>query len=298
MKQINVLSFGAGVQSTTLLLMSCLGVLPKPDFIIFADTGWEPKAVYEHLDWCKSIAEKHGMKIDFVSNGNIREDILNGKKYGKRFASLPFFTKGIYPIFKNEEDLDINQLTLFDSEIILDKEVIGYEERKGMVRRQCTNEYKIMPIKKACRSYAGLKYKQRAKDIQINLWMGISTDEIQRVRTSQEPYIVNKYPLIDLNMSRIDCLSWIEKKGFPAPPKSSCIGCPFHNDAMWLDMKLNDNNSWNDAVLIDREIRLLPRLSGQAFLHRSCKPLDEVDFGENQMDINDFINECTGSCGV
>lgn len=67
---------------------------------------------------------------------------------------------------------------------------------------------------------------------------------------------------------------------------------------MWLDMKKNDLNSWNDAILIDKEIRKLPRFIGQAFLHRSCKPLDEVDFGENQMEINDFINECSGHCGV
>ena len=36
---LNVLSLGAGVQSSTLLLMSCRGVLPKLDAAIFADTG-------------------------------------------------------------------------------------------------------------------------------------------------------------------------------------------------------------------------------------------------------------------
>lgn len=298
MNCIDVLSFGAGVQSTTLLLMACKGILPKPDYIVFADTGWEPQEVYKHLEWCKTIAEKHGMKIDFVNNGNIKEDILNGKKNGKRLASLPFFTKGIFPIYKEDKMIDNDQFLLFDFEINNDKTIIGYEERKGMVRRQCTKEYKILPIKKECRKYAGLKYKQRAKDIQINLWMGISTDEIQRVRTSQESYIINKYPLIDMNLSRNDCLKWISENNFPIPPKSSCIGCPFHNDLMWLEMKKNDPVSWKDAVLIDYEIRKLPRFNAQAFLHRSCKPLDEVDFGENQMDINEFLNECTGSCGV
>jgi hypothetical protein len=42
-----VLSLGAGVQSTTLALMAAHGeVGPMPDCAIFADTCWEPKAVY------------------------------------------------------------------------------------------------------------------------------------------------------------------------------------------------------------------------------------------------------------
>lgn len=45
--RLRVLSLGAGVQSTTLVLMAAHGVVgPMPDCAIFADTGWEPKAVY------------------------------------------------------------------------------------------------------------------------------------------------------------------------------------------------------------------------------------------------------------
>ncbi|WP_433894799.1 hypothetical protein [Streptomyces sp. CA-111067] len=47
---LRVLSLGAGVQSTRLLLLAAEGRLPKLDAAIFADTGWEPRAVYEHLD--------------------------------------------------------------------------------------------------------------------------------------------------------------------------------------------------------------------------------------------------------
>ncbi len=47
---LRVLSLGAGVQSTTMALLALENALPKPDYAIFADTGWEPKRVYEHLD--------------------------------------------------------------------------------------------------------------------------------------------------------------------------------------------------------------------------------------------------------
>ncbi len=55
--RLRVLSLGAGVQSTTLALMAAHGVVgPMPDCAIFADTGWEPKAVYDHLAWLRSPA--------------------------------------------------------------------------------------------------------------------------------------------------------------------------------------------------------------------------------------------------
>lgn len=53
--RLRVLSLGAGVQSTTLALMAAHGEIgPMPDCAIFADTGWEPAAVYEHLAWLRS----------------------------------------------------------------------------------------------------------------------------------------------------------------------------------------------------------------------------------------------------
>ena len=297
MKEFTAFSFGAGVQSTTILLMICKGELPKPDFIVFSDTGWEPEEVYKHLEWCKHIAYDYGLEIEIASNGNIRKDILSGKT-GKRFPSLPFFTKGVYPIYEEEQEQDFNQLKLFDYETELNKKIVRYEVKHGMVMRQCTKEYKVVPVRRAIRKFVGLKKGQRAKNIKVNLWMGISTDEIQRIKKSPDSYIEYFYPLIELNMSRNECFKWLEKNNFPKPPKSSCIGCPFHDDFAWKEMKLSDPKSFEDAVYIDKQIRKLPKYSAELFLHRSCKPLGEINFSDSQMEINDFINECTGHCGV
>ncbi len=54
---IEVLNLGAGVQSSAVLLMSIEGVLPKLDCAVFADTRWEPPAVYKQLDWLRSKAD-------------------------------------------------------------------------------------------------------------------------------------------------------------------------------------------------------------------------------------------------
>lgn len=269
---VNVVSLGAGVQSTTMLLMAARGELgEKPDFAVFSDTGWEPKHVMKHLEWLKAEVGKYGVEVIITNNGNIRDDLIASVNGGKRFASLPFF-------------------------------IINEDGTQGISRRQCTNEYKIQPVRKAIRTKLGYVPRQRVKE-NVRLWMGISTDEIQRVKPSRDKWIENYYPLIENNMSRGDCLDWMRKNGYPRPPKSSCIGCPFHNDLMWLDMKENDPEAFADAVFIDGEIKKLPRFKGQAFLHRAMVPLDQVDFKarlqNKQMDlINDFINECEGMCGV
>lgn len=266
---MNVLSLGVGVQSTAIALMAAKGLIePKPDAIIFSDPGWETKTTYRYAEWLRGELEAAGLHVIYTDNGNIRTDLLKAAADGSRVASLPFFT-------------------------------LSPNGTKGMVMRQCTSEYKINGVRKAIKAHMGVKTAREIKD-PITLWMGISTDEIERVTDSKERWIKNRYPLIEMSMSRLDCTNWLHRNGYPVPPKSSCIGCPFHSDETWLDMKRNDPESWDDAVKVDRSIRRMPRMKGQVFLHRSCKPLDEVDLNEDQLEFQFdwFGNECTGYCGV
>lgn len=71
-----VLSLGAGVQSTTLALMAAHGHFRPVDCAIFADTSWEPAAVYEHLNVLTFL-------VHIVSAGNPHENLLNAAA-GKR----------------------------------------------------------------------------------------------------------------------------------------------------------------------------------------------------------------------
>lgn len=259
-----------GTQSTALLLMALNGEVNGviPGYIIFSDTGWEPQYVYDWINKINDhIKKKYNKEIIFTNNGNIRKDILEGSETGKRFASIPFFTKD-----KNGEI--------------------------GMVRRQCTNEYKIVPVNRKIRELLGYKARERVKEI-VHIWKGISTDEIQRVKPSGISWQVAEHPLVDvINVDRSACVAYVEREGLGTPAKSSCIGCPFHDYNMWREMKLHDKKSWEDAVLIDKKIRNLKRFKSNAYLHSSAKPLEEVNFNEDQMDINMFINDCEGFCGI
>jgi 3'-phosphoadenosine 5'-phosphosulfate sulfotransferase (PAPS reductase)/FAD synthetase len=194
-----VLSLGAGVQSTALLLMMIHGEIPKADAVIFADTGWEPKKVYTHLEWCKGLMKENNMPFHIVSAGNIREDFLAEKK---RFASMPLH-------------------------------LIGEDGKAGMIRRQCTAEYKLAPLMKKQRELAGLKSGQRSKDHRITTVIGISYDELQRMRDPAFSWIKHDYPLVDRKITREDCLKWCSDHGYQRPPRSACIGCPFKNQDEW-----------------------------------------------------------------
>ena len=49
---------------------------------------------------------------------------------------------------------------------------------------------------------------------------------------------------------------------------------------------------------MDKTIRDLSQhgINDKIYLHPSLKPLDEVDFNENQLEM--FDNECEGHCGL
>lgn len=77
------LSLGAGVQSSTLLLMMVNGVIPKADYAIFADTQWEPKSVYAWLDVLEAETAKIQMPIVRATKGDIRANLLRSKLRGR-----------------------------------------------------------------------------------------------------------------------------------------------------------------------------------------------------------------------
>lgn len=64
------LSLGAGVQSTAVHLLALDGTIPPFERIVFADTGDEPAAVYEHLDRLLDTA-----RIDVVSAGRLSDTV-------------------------------------------------------------------------------------------------------------------------------------------------------------------------------------------------------------------------------
>lgn len=284
-EMLRVLSLGAGVQSTTLALMAAVGDLsPAPHVAIFADTGDEPADVYRHLAWLTE-AGRLPFKVEIVRawegygkpgiKAGLGDEILKaarGEGKAGSHSRPPFFT-------------------------------LGADGSKGMIRRQCTGDFKIDPIERAIRLHLGLRRGQRwPKEPVVEQWVGISTDEATRMKPSPRAAISMRWPLIERRMSRRDCLTWLHERGYPEPPKSACTFCPFHSDAEWRRIRDTDPAGWARAVEIDEAIRrglTSKSLTGALFLHAKREPLATVDLTDaTKRQINLFENDCTGMCGV
>jgi hypothetical protein len=270
---LTILSLGAGVQSTTLALLAAHGVIsPMPDYAVFADTQSEPAHVYRHLSWLMS-PNVLPFPVHVVTVGSLRDQILSASAGRTRNDGRP-------PLYIRNDD-----------------------DSCGTLRRQCTDDFKIIPIEKEIRRLLGLKPGQRwPRKPVVEEWIGISLDEFSRVKLSRREAIVKRHPLIELGMGRLDCLDWLHRHGYPLPGKSACTFCPYKKDSEWRDMKDNDPDSWRDACEIDEAVRSKQYVAsiGEAYVHRSLRPLSEVDFSKvvNRENENPLINECDGVCGV
>lgn len=141
----------------------------------------------------------------------------------------------------------------------------GKDGRAAPLRRQCT--------------LLGYRKYQRTKH-KVACLLGISTDEIGRVKPSRTPWITNLFPLIDAGLSRDDCARVIEEAGLTLPRKSACVFCPYHDDRYWHDLKGQHPDEFARAVAFDKVIRDMTKTGVQqpVFLHRSLQPLDQIDF--------------------
>lgn len=279
-----VLSLGAGVQSSVLALrlsrgdeaLAKLGY-PKPDLAVFADTGWEPGYVYEHLDWLES-------QLDFplhpVHAGDLKENARKAVTVtGRRFVDVPYYT-------------------------------VNPDGSKGALRRQCTYNYKIQPIYREMRRLAGAKPRRPfPSDARVEMWLGISTDEAGRMKGSRERWVEHRWPLIDSGWTRQDCRDWFSAE-YPERhlPRSACVICPYRSNHSWLEMKRNDEESFAEAVRFDNMLRrslshpVRQVLSGRPYLHSSRRPLAsavaDVEKSAERDSPDAFTNECEGLCGV
>jgi hypothetical protein len=271
---VHIISLGAGVQSSTMALMAALGeITPMPVASIFADTQAEPASVYKWLDWLETQLP---FPVIRVTAGSLTEGTL---KVRQRRDGTGGHVKNLIPAF-----------------------ILNPDGSKGMMGRSCTLDYKIQPVLKKIKEITG---KRRGDNsIIATQWIGISLDEAHRMKPSRFPWVKHTWPLIDAGMKRHDCLRWMESHGYPEPPRSACLYCPFHSDNEWRRIKAQSEQEFQIAC--DYEARLQHaalqnvRLKGKPFLHSSCVPLSEVDFSTDEDRGQGMLwgNECEGMCGV
>jgi hypothetical protein len=285
MKTLHILNLGAGVQSTALYLMSMNQDEPEHvpvfDYAIFADTQEEPKAVYDHLQWLKSLG---GPPIIEATAGKLGDDLIRAMNTtGQPFQCIPAFT-------------------------------LGSSGDKGMRRRQCTKEYKIEVVEKEIRrTILGLLPGGRfPKDIAVVQHMGLSFNEPRRIirvkqRFDSISWANPRFSLFDLEMSRRSCQTYLETRVPHPVPKSACVFCPFRDNTSWRHLRDTDPAGWERACEVDEGMRANDTggsrgLDLKSYVHRSCVPLRvaPIDTPESRGEQYQFgfAQECEGMCGV
>lgn len=266
---ISVLSLGAGVQSSTLALMLDDGELgpkyPRPAFAVFADTQREPRAVYHWLEW---LGSQLSYPIYTVTKGDLGAAVLRrSRRSGNIYLNMkiPMFT--------------VNRAT----------------GQKGMLIRTCTRDYKIHMVHREI--IHRLSIPRGSKNVRVHQYMGISVDEAHRMKPSIKPCIKNVYPLVELSISRQQCIDWMEKHYKRTPPRSACTFCPFHNDEEWAALTPKE---FKEACELEDKLRRMASkttaMNSDVFLHASRIPLRDVVLEPNKKDH--WGNECEGGCGV
>ncbi len=274
-------SFGAGVQSTAIALLilhepdrllKAMGRLPE--YLIFADTGAEVAGINQHV---VAMAERFEQaraqdprmpQLITVNNGSILGEVNQTSWRG--INTIPLFTRNA-------------------------------DHSAGMLRRQCTGEYKILPIERKIRELLGYRPRQRIPAKLAQLWLGISIEEAGRVAVNKSKWINNCYPLLELGWSRTKCYQYCLRHGIQ-PKKSRCFFCPFISD--WASYKRESPEDFAKAVEVDKLVRNSTQAGvlQPAFIHRSCVPLeiavaDQLPLWWEQEDLG-FLDECQGHCGV
>lgn len=263
----HVISLGAGVQSSTLALLAAKGMLtPMPVAAVFADTQAEPPAV---MIWLAKLETMLPFPVIRVTRGPLEYSALDVRISGR--TGLPFI-KTMVPAH-----------------------VYFPETKKPVLAlRHCTETFKIDKIQREL-----IRIRLAAKSKKLVQWIGISTDEADRMKPSIRKRVVNTWPLIELGWSRKTCEEWLAAEGLGKPPKSACYFCGFRSKAEWLDMRDTDPDSFQAACTFEEKLRVAyaatPRLKGQPFLTQTGRPLAELADRDNQ---SHWGNECGGICGV
>lgn len=247
--KIRVINYSGGRQSTALCEMVLQGDLEPPDLVLTADPGMEHTATYAHVAAMQARLNTAGIEALTVPGPNLYQDIVQLKTSGNtRLDNPPYFTER--------------------------------NGKAGRLRQKCTLAYKIRPMDRALRAYMlrahgiALTSSRMGANL-VEKWIGFSSEETSRVSTSPQKYIYFRYPLMELGLTKQDCIDYLISKGQPVPPPSVCVGCFSNTAADYREMQTNAPQDFQKAVAVDEAVRDLQTIgvTQPTYVHRSLTPL-------------------------
>lgn len=260
---MKILSCGAGMQSSALHLMSCENALamrkgklpvwpdvPIYDVSIFCDLGFEPPWVKKQVEFLKDAGHSCGVPL-VVLESPLYEDFM--QNFGeRRTISIPWWT-------------------------------IRDDGHKSKMPRNCTIDYKVELISKYVRwELLGYKKGQRLRDEDKKaheMHMGFSAEEARRCKESPNPMFVNRFPLVDMGLTRADNYAYIKDVWGLETKASACTFCPFHKNYFFKYLRENEPEQFKKVVGVDELLRdktPKPPMDSDLFISRSRKRLEDL----------------------
>lgn len=267
-KKLKILSCGAGQQSTALALMSCENALygldrhpliPVYDAILFCDLGGERKWVYQQVIFIADICKRAGIPFFVLKDRNLWMDYM--KNYGRnRVCTIPFWS-------------------------------INEDGKKGKMTRHCTIDYKIIQMQNYIRwNMLGYRKGQHTKqeDIQAHeMHIGFTSEERQRIFDSKHKMFINKYPMVDMGITRADNYAYVREFWGMETKGSACLFCPFHTNYFFWECKNSCPEDYNTVTQFEE---LLERGYGNPNA-RIGVPNSKVYISRSRKRIKDLVQE-------
>lgn len=259
---MKILSLGAGQQSTALALMSCENVIHKQKFplvpiydaILFCDLGAEREWVYKQAHFIENACRKAGIPLYVLKGKNLKEDYFSN--YGRsRVVTIPFWS-------------------------------IDENGKKAKMTRHCTIDYKICQMQKFVKyQLLGYRKYQRIKPEDLHaheMHIGFTAEEQQRIFDSKHKLFVNKFPMVEMGLTRADNFAYVKETWGLETRGSACLFCPFHTNYFFDHCKKTCKSDYKTILEFDDLIANgVPNArigvpTSRVFISRSRKRISEL----------------------
>jgi hypothetical protein len=133
--------------------------------------------------------------------------------------------------------------------------------RISKLHTHCSQQWKMKTAKRWLRSQGVHECEQ---------WIGIAADEARRAKPDDAAWVRTRWPLIEMGLTRADCLYLIGHSGWPQPERTSCYMCPNRSDGDWRRLAMRSPDDFRRAVELEARVQ---EQFPDTYLHRSGKPL-------------------------
>ncbi len=293
MKKTRIISYGGGIQSTAMCVLATQGKLGDVTAAVMANVGDDS----EHQGTIKFVrtvmtpwAAERGLPIVEVQpsawpNGDPKTLLSYVRAYNGCQSCGVTFEDECLPSCQSTRNTG--------GGLPLPMKILP---SMAPVQRSCTKHWKILPIRQ------WLLDSGASAENPADVLIGISTDEWQRASDKpRHPAERAVYPLLNIGLSRNDCVNIIREAGLPTPPKSACWFCPFQPEREWARRRVEQPDIYEAGVELEEYLNTQRKNRGLApvqFLRN--KPLREVKDPEPSLFDGEFNDgECDeGYCWV